>query len=365
MTVAAVSFCRISDPGYATRYVIRTIFLSAYNFTVTISRLPETVLTLYAELLDQLRTAELQAGGSFVSKQIRGATYWYFQTVEGGRKRQRYVGRESPEVLEKIQRASESRQAASADELRRRELVAMLAAGGMHRESAAISAVLKMLDNAGVFRSGGVLVGTQAFSCYANMLGVRFEAQSVRTADIDVGHDPAVLLAWSGDTTSNVLDELRRVEPFFAVPGFDSREPSTSFKVRGRDLRVDFLAPASRSQTRPVLLPQLNIAAQPLAGLDYLLDDPIAAAVVGGNGILVNVPQPARFALHKLWVSRQRPASEQAKARKDLRQAEQLIEVLKDDRPHDLRVAIAALKHRPSMLRAIRPAARKLELLDV
>jgi hypothetical protein len=327
-----------------------------------ISRLPETVLTLYAELLDQLRGAELSAPGSYVSKQIRGATYWYFQTAEGGRKRQQYLGRESAEILETIERASESRAATRADEQRRRELVAMLAAGGMHRESAAVSSVLKMLDNAGVFRSGGVLVGTQAFTCYANMLGVRFEAQSLRTADIDIGHDPAILLAWTADTSPNVLDELRRVEPFFAVPGFDAREPSTSFKVRGRDLRVDFLAPASsRVQTKPVRLPHLNIAAQPLAGLDYLLDGSIAAAVVGGGGVLVHVPQPGRFALHKLWVSQQRPASEQAKVRKDLRQADQLIELLSQDRPQDLESAVAALRHRPSMLRSIRTAARRIE----
>ena len=331
---------------------------------MTIARLPETVLTLYAELLDQLRGAEAPAAGSFVSKQIRGATYWYFQTVDEGRKRQRYIGRESPAVREKIRAASEMRSAVSADEQRRRALVAMLAAGGMVRESAPVAMVLRTLDNAGVFRSGGVLVGTQAFGCYANMLGMRFEAQSLRTADIDIGHDPGILLAWDGGSASSVLDELRRAEPaFFGVPGIDSREPSTSFKVRGRDLRVDFLVPASsRSRARPVLLPHFNVAAQPLAGLDYLLDDAIPAAVVGGSGILVNVPQPARFALHKLWVAQQRPASEQAKARKDLRQAGQLIEVLTEDRPEDLRVAMGALQHRASMLRAVRAALRKMNL---
>jgi len=332
---------------------------------VTISRLPETVLTLYAELLDQLRGAEAPVSGSFVSKQIRGATYWYFQTVVGGRKRQRYIGRESPEVLARMRAASDARTAVAADDQRRAELVAMLAAGGMVREPAAVTSVLRILDSAGVFRSGGVLIGTHAFTCYANLLGVRFEAQSLRTADIDIGHDPAILLAWKDESSAGVFEELRRVEPaFFAVPGIDSREPGTSFKVRGRDLRVDFLTPASsRSQTRPVLLPHLNVAAQPLAGLDYLLEDTIPAAIVGGSGVLVNLPQPARFALHKLWIAQQRPASEQAKVRKDLRQAEQMIEVLSDDRPDDLRVAIVALQRRPSMLRAVRAASRKMNLL--
>jgi hypothetical protein len=64
---------------------------------------------------------------------------------------------------------------------------------------------------------------------------------------------------------------LRAAEPrFFAVPGFDPREPSTSFKVRERDLRVDFLVPGRG--TRPVLLRHLKTAAQPLPGLEYLLE---------------------------------------------------------------------------------------------
>ena len=40
-----------------------------------------------------------------------------------------------------------------------------------------------------------------------------------------------------------------------------------------------------------------------------------AQAVVGGvDGILVNVPDPARFALHKLLISQRRSVSEQTKA---------------------------------------------------
>jgi hypothetical protein len=47
--------------------------------------------------------------------------------------------------------------------------------------------------------------------------------------------------------------------------------------------------------------------------------------------------------MHKLWISEKRPATYQAKARKDRIQAEQLIEVLREDRPDDLREAWHAL----------------------
>jgi hypothetical protein len=68
-------------------------------------RLPESVQTLYAELLEQTIQAEAEAAavgagkGTFVAKNVKGATYWYLQRTEGDRKRQQYLGRESPALL--------------------------------------------------------------------------------------------------------------------------------------------------------------------------------------------------------------------------------------------------------------------------
>lgn len=62
-------------PSYARHSTLRIIQ------AVTYARLPESVHTLYAEILDQLRAADAELGisgsGSFVSKQIKGRTYWY------------------------------------------------------------------------------------------------------------------------------------------------------------------------------------------------------------------------------------------------------------------------------------------------
>jgi hypothetical protein len=323
-------------------------------------RLPESVQTLYAELLDQARGDDVAPGsGSFVSKEIRGARYWYVQRLEAGRKRQLYLGRETPELLERIRSAQEQREERTADERQRRELVAMLVAGGAARESAAVIQVLGILVQAGVFRHGGVLVGTQAFTCYANVLGVRFEAQSLRTADIDIAQ-PSIAV---GDlrAATTMLQELRGADAHFVeVPSFNPGDPSSSFRVRGRDLRVDFLTPAVRGRTRPVYLPHLGAAADPVAGLDYLLGDVVPAVVIGASGVLVRVPAPARFALHKLWVARQRPVSEQTKARKDLRQAEQLLDVLLEDRPEDIVRGWEALAERAGMRRVVKSGLSKL-----
>ncbi|HEX6086111.1 MAG TPA: GSU2403 family nucleotidyltransferase fold protein [Thermoanaerobaculia bacterium] len=323
-----------------------------------IERFSESTQTLYAELLDQCLAAEgEEASGSYVSKQINGATYWYHQQSFGsGRKQQTYLGRETPDLLETIARRREAR----ADEKRRRELIDMLAAGGMLREQAAVGQVVRTLAEAGVFRTGGVLVGTLAFGCYANMLGVRFEQQSLRTADVDIAHDPSIALAMTREPELDLLERLRQVEPrFFAVPGLDPREPSTSMKVRGRDLRIDFVTTTRRGRSsRAAPIPLLGIAATPLRGIDYLIGETTRAVVLAGSGIVVNIPTPGRFALHKLWLARERNVSEQAKARKDLRQAEQLIEVLESDRPEELTRASSALVG--GMRRVAESALRRL-----
>jgi hypothetical protein len=266
--------------------------------------------------------------------------------MEAGKKRQHYLGPDSLALRRWMEEVREERSADAEDRTRRAELVAMLAAGGARRESAAMAQVLQALADAGVFRTGAALVGTQAFNCYSNMLGVRLVGSASRTQDIDVAQDPTLSLALDPERVpEDVGAALERAEPkFFAVPALDRKRPSTSFKVRGRDLRVDFLTPRRRGEeSGPVFLPFFQVAALPVPFLGYLLDGMEQAVVLGGDGILVNVPQPARFALHKLWLSRQRPAAEQAKARKDLHQAVALLGVLASDRPGDLTLAWSEL----------------------
>ena len=87
--------------------------------------------------------------------------------------------------------------------------------------------------------------------------------------------------------------------------------------------------------------------------MDYLIERTAKAAVLGGGGILVNVPLPARYALHKLWVAKNRPVSEQTKARKDRSQARQVVEVLLADRPGDIEEAVDAMQKRPRMWKRV------------
>lgn len=223
-----------------------------------------------------------------------------------------------------------------------------------------VAAVLEMLALSGVFRLGGVLVGTRAFLAFGPMLGVVFEGSAALTQDIDIAHEPTL-----GIALDRVIDVPRQLEKldlgFHAVPKLDPRKPSTSFKVRGRDLRVDFLTPLiGREKEDPVFIPALKVAAHPLRLLDYLIDSPVNAVVIARRGILVRLPDPSRFALHKLWTATQRRPDQHLRARKDVAQAEVLLETLISDRPDDLVAAWQALAAHPEGLGHVQ---RRLERL--
>ena len=64
--------------------------------------------------------------------------------------------------------------------------------------------------------------------------------------------------------------------------------------------------------------------------MDYLIRDPVRTVLLHGAGISVVVPDPSRFAVHKLILAgrRQDDAGGRAKKEKDLRQAGILFEAL-------------------------------------
>jgi hypothetical protein len=81
--------------------------------------------------------------------------------------------------------------------------------------------------------------------------------------------------------------------------------------------------------------------------------------VPAAYGLLVNVPEPARFAWHKLWTARERPSTEHVRSSKDLRQAGLLLEVLERERPGDLERAWASVED-PARREQIEHSASRL-----
>jgi hypothetical protein len=103
------------------------------------------------------------------------------------------------------------------------------------------------------------------------------------------------------------------------------------------DVRVDFLTMLHRGGNRPVVIPNLNIALQPLKFMEYSMEHPLPTVVFCDEGaVTVNAPVPARYAVHKLIVRGERARSLRTKSNKDLRQAAALISYFAHHQPEDL-----------------------------
>ncbi len=103
------------------------------------------------------------------------------------------------------------------------------------------------------------------------------------------------------------------------------------------DTLVEFLTPSFRPEEDIRPLPALGVSAQSLHFLNYLIARPTPAALLYRSGILIQIPRPEAFAIHKLIVAnRRRGGPDALKSEKDRRQAAFLIEALAEDRPDEL-----------------------------
>ncbi len=197
------------------------------------------------------------------------------------------------------------------------------------------------LFNAGIFAGGGVLVATHAFRVLLNDLGVRAAAAFPMTEDVDTARAERIQIA--ALPRGRLLTLLRDTGlPFYEVPQLKRHQPATSFKVRGRKLKVDLLVPSKGKPYQPVDLPELGAHATGLPHFSYLLEDPSHSMLLGRDRIVpVMVPHAGRFCLHKLAVYVLR--SDNAKREKDAAQAALLAAVLAEHQDFLLKDAVEGL----------------------
>jgi hypothetical protein len=107
--------------------------------------------------------------------------------------------------------------------------------------------------------------------------------------------------------------------------GFIVQRGRTGFtKLIHSEMDMDFLVPErGRGSDEPYRVAGLGVTAQPIRYAGFLIENPTR---VNDHGLVVRVPQPARFGLHKLIISQRRPNKD--KAAKDLRQAIEVLTVL-------------------------------------
>jgi hypothetical protein len=325
------------------------------------------VQTVFAELAEQVAAREAarsisSLSGFFTEKTVRDGRYWYFKTSLPGRgQHEYYLGAETPALRRLIEAHRHGRPGEELEEAEIARLCAMLRAAGANRVDSAAARILKALADSGLFRLGGVLVGTYAFLAIGNVLGIRWGAVA-RTEDVDIAAGTALSIALPS-LDANIPSILEGLAMgFLPVPDLNSRETSTSYKVRGKSLRVEFLTPAvGKRRTKPIPIRRLGISAAPLEMLDYLIEAPVATVAVDGGATSVNVPDAARFALHKLAVAERRPLALASKAAKDREQAIMLLTQLQLERAEDINDALKRARERfPMVFNCLLRSAHRL-----
>ncbi|NLE91451.1 MAG: hypothetical protein GX598_02765 [Elusimicrobia bacterium] len=174
--------------------------------------------------------------------------------------------------------------------------------------------VLKRLEESGILRDV-VLIGSWCISFYKDYFGSVQYPTAIKTRDVDF-LVPIPSKAKKKVDIPNLLKDLGFIVNFKGSEGYIQLEHS--------DLIIEFLVPEKgRSSDKPYQLPQFGLNAQPLRFLDLLILDIIKVKI---EGIEINLPHPANFALHKLIIFQRRTKEE--KVSKDRNAAVEILMAL-------------------------------------
>jgi hypothetical protein len=216
-----------------------------------------------------------------------GTKYWVHRYSDAvGRRVEKYIGKlDDPKIqpyVEALRSRIESANATIAQ-------VRILARAGFVTVDRKAYSALASLHNHGVFRAGALLIGSHAYGTLINALGVKAVAYS--TEDVDIARREALAL----------------------------------------------------SDVPTVAVPELKAHAKGLPYLAYLLGASQEVPILSPHGVvLVRVPVPERYAIHKLIVAQLRDKTS-ARPEKDLRQAATLIEAVVERYPGAVEGALAAV----------------------
>lgn len=285
--------------------------------------------TNFAELFEQVQAAAFDRSvrdlpGSFNKKVIKGREYWYWQVRDlQGVNRQVYLGPDDQRVQKLVQMHRDGTQPQAAD-------LAALAGACVALGCATVIPqhfeVINRMAEYGFFRAGGVLIGTHAFIATGNMLGVRWKS-GWRTNDVDVAHAGRnVSLALAQNAKADMHDAITSLEMGLLPQQSLVCGPGATYITAKKDLRVDLLTTAGRKDDAYLYEP-LNVRLQPLKFMEFSLEHTTQTALICGEQVvLVNVPSPVRYALHKLVIMNERQEAFRTKIQKDAGQVAALIE---------------------------------------
>ncbi|WP_031438528.1 GSU2403 family nucleotidyltransferase fold protein [Methylobacter tundripaludum] len=245
--------------------------------------------------------------GSFSKETRRNNVYWYWVGRNNGKVTRIYIGadnKESEALIVSLENRKDMAKLAIAS--MKRTAAAYRGAGGQLIEPSTFKILAPL---AYLFRKGVFVIGSHGFLSICNALGI-----SPLTGD-DM---KSISLA--------IPDERKAVSDI--SPEFDEN----FFKGVGKPLSSKtkvHVFTADRGSKKPVYFDDLGVAAEPLRFIDYLLGgEPFKGLVIGSYAIPVHLPNPARFAIHKLIISQCADRSFNGGSEKDIAQAAVLLDYL-------------------------------------
>lgn len=323
---------------------------------------PRALTVLFGDLENQaLNETHVLPGtpGSLLERENAGGFRFYARQYydADGRKREQYV---AGPIGQPAADAAAADMRTRLEQLRRTLAdIRLLGRSGYQVADARAFATLASLHNHGVFRAGGVVVGSHAMGILLNQLGCR--AAAYATEDVDLARPQP--LAFAEPPAKSLLEMLQDSGiSFVEVSAMSHQLPSTAWKEPGRSrFHVDLLVPSPDDSFPIVPVPELRAHALGLPFLKYLLGETQAALLVSREGCcMVRVPVPERFAVHKMLVSQLR-TERSAKSGKELLQAAILLSVLAEHHPGAIEDALEAAPE--SATRHLRAAAEQIRHL--
>ncbi|MEJ5990709.1 nucleotidyltransferase domain-containing protein [Ramlibacter sp. PS3R-8] len=285
--------------------------------------------TNFAELFEQVQAAAFDRSvrdlpGSFNKKVVKGREYWYWQVRDlQGINRQVYLGPDDERVQKLVKMHRDGSPPQTADLA---SLVGACAALGCATVLPQHFEVINRMAEHGFFRAGGVLIGTHAFIASGNMLGVRWIG-GLRTNDVDVAHaGKNVSLALAEHAKADMHDAITSLEMGLLPQQSLASGSGATYITARKDIRLDLLTAAGRKNDAYLYEP-LNVRLQPLKFMEFSLEHTTQTALLSGErAVLVNIPSPMRYALHKLVIMGEREEAFRTKIQKDAGQVAALVE---------------------------------------
>lgn len=215
-------------------------------------------------------------------------------------------------------RADDPDVAARADRIRRktgagmqlRTTVTALKAAHVPAPSRPLGRVPQAVASAGLSDRGMILVGTAAFQTYSCTLGSFLPSPAIMTNDVD-------LLVASFDAPDEMLDLekiLQRADPTFKAVMSNTDQLPKVFRASNA-FQVGVLTQYRRGRKSPIAVEASECSAEALKFMEHLAADPISSVALYGSGVPINVPPPARYAVHRLLIAPENSARHSAKSR--------------------------------------------------